>query len=180
MRTLTLRLFLCFLLATRVVATPISYEQVAQQVKEGQQQTETKKSDLQQPTVKIAESGDKPEFVRLVDGRIVPYGPGIICTDDCIQSDALALDDTPPQLPTRAFKPWLFAIPAVVGGIVACVVLCRGGGSSTVVTDTPPIINPPPPPPPVDIPEPTTLVLLGLGLALLARHGFGKRKSADQ
>ncbi len=177
MRTLTLRLVLCFLFATRVVATPLSYGQVAQRVGPSQQQPDTKKSDAQQPATKIPDSGEKPEFVRLIDGRIVPYGPGIVCSDECVQSEALALsDEALPRLPVTGVNPWLLAFPAIVGGVVACLVLCRGGDSSTtIVTETPPVINPPLPPV-TDVPEPATLMLLGLGLAMVARHGFGKKK----
>ncbi|MBS1809083.1 MAG: PEP-CTERM sorting domain-containing protein [Acidobacteria bacterium] len=181
MRTLTLRLIICFLLATQAVATPLTYEQLAQQVNQGQQQTTAKKSDSQQATGKIPEGGDKPDFVRLTDGRIVPYGPGIVCSEECLQSDALALsDEAVPRLTPNVFRPWLLAIPAIVGGVVICAVLCRGGDSPTNVSSaTPPVINPPVPPV-TDVPEPATLVLLGVGLAMMARHGFGRKKSSDR
>ena len=177
MRNLTLRLIFCFLLATRVVATPLSYGQVASQVGQGQPQSDTKKP--QQPPGKISGSSEKPDFVQLIDGRIVPYGPGIVCSDECVQSDAMALsDEVAPRLAPTGVRPWLLAIPAIVGGVVLCAVLCRGG-TPTIVSDSSRGITPTPPPA-ADVPEPTTLVLLGLGLAMMARHGFGKKKSADR
>lgn len=178
MRTLTLRLFICLFLATRVVATPISYVQVAQRSEQGQQQADAKKTDPQQPAGKIPEGGEKPEFVRLIDGRVVPYGPGIICSDECIQSDALAIsDETISRLPTHVLNPWLFSVP-LAGGIIICAVLCRGGGTPTIVSGSSRDITPTPTPA-ADVPEPATLVLLGLGLAMVARHGLGRKKSPD-
>jgi hypothetical protein len=172
MRTLTLRLVLCFLLVAELYATPITYQQVTQQVGQGQQPPKPDPN-------KVA--GDKPDFVHLADGRVVPYGPGVICSDDCIGSEALALSDAPlPPIPNPGLSPWFLAVPAIIGGVVACVMLCRGGDATIVSAAEPPRIINPPSPPPADVPEPATLVLLGLGLAMIARHGLSKKKDPDK
>ena len=57
--------------------------------------------------------------------------------------------------------------------------LLSGGNSTTpttIVTDTLPIITPPRDPVPAPVPEPATLALMGVGLAMLARHSK-KRKT---
>lgn len=130
------------------------------------------------------ESPNHPEFVRLPDGRIVRYGPGILCDENCVE----------PVTPAAFREPgpriwWL--VPAISGGVL-CAFLCRGGDDSPP-QPTPTIIIPPPTPiitpsatPPTqpsptpevpEIPEPGTLVLFGAGIgAMLARRRMAARK----
>lgn len=132
------------------------------------------------------ESPTHPEFVRLPDGRIVRYGPGIICDENCVEPIAPAAFRGPgPAL-------WWIVPPIVAGGVL-CAVLCRPDDdvkpqpSPTIIipqptvqpTATVPPASPTPPatPPPTQIPEPGTVVLLSAGLgALLARKRLAARK----
>ncbi len=181
MRNLTIRLVLGILLVVQSHAAPITYQQVSNQVGAQPQQptTDAKSVNSQTTQTRTSESSDRPEFVRLADGRIVPYGPGVVCTDDCVQSEAFGPEDpTELRSAVTGINPWLLAVPAIVGGVIACVVLCRGSDNSAVLTSVEPprIVTPPN----QDVPEPATLLLLGLGLAIMARHGFGKKKSSDE
>lgn len=130
----------------------------------------------------VQESQNHPEFVRLPDGRIVRYGPGIICDENCVEPVAPATFREPKS------PNWLLISPLVAGGAL-CAVLCRPSGVEARAQSTPPIIIPQPQPtatvvptpmstpPPNEIPEPGTLLLFGLGLgAMLAR----KRKAATK
>lgn len=180
MRPLTFRLVLCVLLVVHATAAPITYQQVAGQGGQKPQPptSGSKVGGEQTPQSKIPESGDRPEFVRLADGRIVPYGAGIICTDDCVESEAFGPDD-PSELrgSLPRLTPWLWGIP-VAGGILAFVLLLPGDRTAVLSSGEPPIIVPPPAP--AEIPEPATLMLLGLGLAMMARHGLSRKKSVDK
>lgn len=100
-----------------------------------------------------------PVTVKLSDGRIVPYGPGVICEPSCEGA-------TEPEGNNR--KRVGIAV-LVIGGILGSSLLLRSssfvGGTSTASGP-----NPKPSEPPVSsIPEPGTLVLLGAGLLLVSR-----------
>ncbi len=179
MRTLTLRLIFCVLLVVQAHAAPIHYQQISAQIGSQTQPpiTDAKGVTAQASQTKISESGDRPEFIRLADGRIVPFGPGVVCTDDCVQAEAFGPDDpTELRVPVARVKPWLLT----ASGLAIPLILLWRGGDRTAVSSTgePPVTTTPTPPPQTDVPEPATLVLLGLGLAMVARHGFGKKKSS--
>ncbi|MBL8187997.1 MAG: PEP-CTERM sorting domain-containing protein [Acidobacteria bacterium] len=151
---------------------------------QGQAQQQGQTSQGQAGTAQ--ESSTHPEFVRLPDGRIVRYGPGIICDENCVEPIAPAAFRGPgPAL-------WWIVPPIVAGGVL-CAVLCRPSDESnpqpspTIIipqptvqpTATVPPASPTPPatPPPTEIPEPGTIVLLSAGLgALLARKRMAARK----
>jgi len=135
------------------------------------------------------ESPTHPEFVRLPDGRIVRYGPGIVCDENCVEPIAPAAFRGPgPGL-------WWIVPPIIAGGIL-CIVLCRPDRdlnpqpsptiiipSSPLPTVSPivsPTIAPSPSPtatPVAPIPEPGTILLFGAGLgALLARRRRAAKK----
>ncbi len=174
-----LAVILCGALAGGVQAGPIQYFQIGDaQVK---QQTSRAASTATTSGPETVESLDQPEFVRLNDGRMIPYGPGVICSEICVESNVI---ENPPGLARR----WWIAIP--IAGAAIAAILLRSGETSiprpTAVsgktqepqpTPTPSSIpNPTPTPslppggnPPQPVPEPGTIALLGAGLALLSR-----------
>jgi hypothetical protein len=123
---------------------------------------------------RAVESPSHPEFVRLPDGRIVRYGPGVICDENCV--DAVA----PAAFRGEGPSKWWLA-PPIAAGVVLCIALCTGGSDSPQVAPTiiiptptqPGTTQPSPSPgvspgqPPSEIPEPGTIVLVGLGIGVL-------------
>jgi PEP-CTERM motif len=169
MRNCKLTLLLCLVLMVGVQAGPIGYQQIDQQA---QQKTNNGNNAPAQPT-----GGESnPEIVRLADGRIVPFGAGVICSDNCVGADAI---DAPFDLGkiagVRGINPWLIGVPVAVGGIAA-IVLLSGGNTTTPavittdVTTLPIIIAPRDPIVPAPVPEPATVALMGVGLAMLAKR----------
>lgn len=194
-RRLIAGLLLCCSVAPGVLADSITYQQLRQS-RGGRAvtvaslpvvaRTTNRQIPQQDPTGQAGgvaqESQSHPEFVRLPDGRIVRYGPGIICDENCIDPVAPAAFRGPgPSM-------WWAAPPIIAGGAL-CAFLCGSGGNEGTPQATPNIVIPTqltptptvgptigPTPPPQEIPEPGTLVLVGLGLsAMLARHRKNKK-----
>ena len=167
MRNSTLGLFLCLMLVVNVNGSSIGYQQIDQQAQQ--------KTNQDNPSTQSVSSEQTPEFVRLADGRIVPFGAGVVCSDNCVGAEVFDLGKI--AIP-KGFNPWLLSIPIAAGGVAAIFLLSGGNGTTptTIVTDTLPIITPPRDPVPAPVPEPATLALMGVGVALLARHSK-KRKT---
>lgn len=129
------------------------------------------------PVPQVVETVD---FVRLADGRIVPYGAGLICTEDCPEPEfPLARKPLIPGIMLGSLSPWVWAIP-IAAGIITCFAICRTGGSAVAGVVNPPTVVPTPTPTPGGgnnaVPEPATLLLLGIGLLLIAWRGLGRQR----
>jgi hypothetical protein len=123
---------------------------------------------------RAVESANHPEFVRLPDGRIVRYGPGVICDENCV--DAVS----PAAFRGEGPSKWWLA-PPIAAGVILCIALCGGNSGNpqtapTIIIPTPTqpgTTQPSPSPgvspgqPPSEIPEPGTIVLVGLGIGVL-------------
>lgn len=131
-----------------------------------------------------ADDGAAPKFVRLPDGRIVPFGAGVICTEDCVQDTEFEMAKT--KRPIL----WYALVPIAIGGIIA-VLASRGGdpvgpngnprlfdlpGGTPNPTGTPRPL--PSPNPNAQVPEPATMILFGSGLALIAQRIRKKKAEA--
>jgi len=198
---------ICCLLAQGVLADSVTYQQLQQnqasgatasspavvrskdqnqqQNNQGQGQSSQSSQPSQSQAGAAQESPNHPEFVRLPDGRIVRYGPGILCDENCVEPVTPAAFREPgPRL-------WWIVPPIVAGGIL-CAILCRPGRDSqpqptpTIIIPPSPIASPSvsptasPTPPPDEIPEPGTLVLLSLGIgAMLARRRMAAKKGQN-
>jgi hypothetical protein len=211
LRRIAIVLLICCTLAHGVLADSVTYQQLQQnqggraaatsptaalaadqnqpQNNQGQnpqsQSSQSPQSSQSQGGV-AQESPNHPEFVRLPDGRIVRYGPGILCDENCVEPV------TPAAFREPGPRMW-WIVPPIVAGAVLCAFLCRGGDSEpqptptiiippvqpTVTPTTQPTASPTmqPTPPPDEIPEPGTLVLLGLGIGtMLARRRMRGKK----
>jgi hypothetical protein len=171
---------ICCALAQSVPADPVTYQQLQQNNQgQGQSQQSQSQSGVAQ------ESPNHPEFVRLPDGRIVRYGPGVLCDETCVEPV------TPAAFREPGPRMWWIVPPMVAGGIL-CAFLCRGGGEAqptpTILIPLPtpaqsPTAQPtvsPTPQPPNEIPEPGTLILFGLGIgAMIARRRMAAKKDRD-
>lgn len=192
---------ICSVVAQGVLADTITYRQLRQdqggrtmttapipaaaRTNQQSQNPEGQNPSSQAQAPRALESPSPPEFVRLPDGRIVRYGPGVLCDENCVGPVApAAFREGGPSI-------WWIAPPIAAAGIL-CAILC--GGSDTASQQPAPTIPIPPPspsptnpvqptptvlptatPPPQEIPEPGTIVLVGLGLgALLARRRKAK------
>ncbi len=171
------------ILGRSVAADPVTCQQVPQEHnKQLARQVATsatpaeQTSQVQSPQTEV--QGELPKFVRLPDGRIVPYGPGVVCTENCVEPFEAKLPNRPRLL--------VWALPVIAGGLIAGLISSGviGGGpaAGVAITPTPTItVTPTPlpgPTPNTGVPEPSTLVLLGIGMTVLARKRLSGRKQA--
>src|SRR5262245_13098137 len=199
-------MLICCVIAQVVLADTVTYQQL-QQRQEGRprvmagaptviraqnqdqqdKQSQNPPAQSEQSQSGVAkESPDHPEFVRLPDGRIVRYGPGILCDENCVE----------PMTPAAFREPgprwWWIVAPLVAGGIL-CAILCRPGGDSepltraTILIPSSQIASPtltstasPGATPPEQVPEPGTVFLFGSGLAALLLRKRMKAKANQQ
>ena len=173
--SVTLGVLICLAASNTVFADSVTYKQIRHSQSEtssAQNQDPQKPAEKPQEP-KAVESPTHPEFVRLPDGRIVKYGPGIICEDECREPITPKVSRR-----TRAAGPFWFILPPFAAGALVCAILCGSGDTA----QKPPIVTPPgpidspTPPPPAEIPEPGTIVLVSIGLGALAARELKLRK----
>ena len=140
-------LFLCLILAVGAQASPVTWNQVSSgpTLYFGFDKAATNSS----VSVSTNDDGIPPEFVRLPDGRLVPFGPGVLC----LQSES-------DEAVTHHSRKWLIAIP-IITAVVACAVLCRSNDrpreprTNCVTGPCTPDSTPTPTPTPGTTPTPT-------------------------
>ena len=168
-------------LAFSAQATPINFSHIGdpqsgrQPNRNAASSAPTNQSDTVNTSLAV-ESLDHPEFVRLTDGRMIPYGPGVICSDACVESLA-----EPQGFPRK----WLIALPLVGAAIVGVILATNSSRIPRTAVDSviqPPTTTPTPTPVPVcvgdncstpptePVPEPATLALMGAGLAVFSQR----------
>lgn len=161
-------------LAVSAQATPINFSHIGDPQSGRQPNASSSASANSSDTVNASltvPSLEHPEFVRLADGRLIPYGPGVICSEACVESDALA---NPSGFPRK----WLIALP-LAGAAIVGVILATSRPSRPPRTAVDSVIQPPTTPTPTPtpggdqpqpVPEPATLALMGAGLAVFSRR----------
>jgi PEP-CTERM motif len=175
------------ILSRSVTADPVTYQQIPQEHNKQLARQVVTSSDSSGQTAQVQSSQaaaqeEPPTFVRLPDGRIVPYGPGVICTENCVEPFEAKLPNRPRLL--------IWVLPVIAGGLIAGLIgggVIGGGSPGVAVTPTPfptiavtPTPTPlPSPTPDAKVPEPSTLVLLGIGMTMLARKRLSGKKKAD-
>lgn len=133
-------LLLCALLAVGAQASPVTWSQLTS----GSILTLNSPAPGAAPSPSsdratgAADAGTPPEFVRLPDGRIVPYGPGVICADVDVKDEVITESRS---------RRWLIAVP-IITAVVACAVLCRGNDRPPRPPFPPTTPDPPATPPP--------------------------------
>jgi PEP-CTERM motif len=175
------KIILCGALAVGAHATPINFSHIGdpQSGRQTNSSTASQSSTASSDTVNASltiESLEQPEFVRLADGRMIPYGPGVICSESCVESVV-----EPQGFPRK----WLIALPIAGAAIIGVLLASDATRIPRTAVDSitqPPTTTPSPTPTPVctsgnctptpvePVPEPATLALMGAGLAVMSRR----------
>jgi hypothetical protein len=171
-------IILCGAMTFAAQAGSVSYDQIQAAQNVGQTQTSALVPSTSTDQITV-ESLEHPEFVKLADGRIIPYGPGVSCSDSCVGADILEKEGFN--------KKWLYAVPVIAGIAVVGVMLGSSDASLprtnvdgvTKGPDTPVVPNDPNTPTtpsnpsnpgqPQPVPEPATIAMMSAGIALMGR-----------